>query len=92
MGDGLLFAFPCDLAADAVAACRQLQVAATQHWRPFDARCRARVALTAGPVLTGDFGPPGRETPDVFGHTLNQLFRTPAGDVVLLPAIEALLH
>jgi len=92
MGDGVLAAFPCALAAEAVANCRQLQGAATAHWRAFDPRCRARIVLGAGPVLSGRFGPPGLEIDDLFGHTLNQLFRAPAGEVVLLPSIDALLQ
>src|SRR3954470_4660925 len=43
MGDGVLAAFPCERAADAVARWRELQRTATAHWRDFDARCRARV-------------------------------------------------
>lgn len=92
MGDGMLIAFPLERATDAVAACRQLQTVATLHWRDFDARCRARVVMTAGPVLSGQLGPPGYEAPDLFGHTLNQLFRAPAGEVVLLPSIDPLLR
>ena len=91
MGDGVLNAFPIDRVSNAVAACRQLQAESTAHWRAFDARCRARVVITAGPVLSGQFGPPGLEGADLFGHTLNQLFRAPAGEVVLLPSVAALL-
>lgn len=92
MGDGVLAAFPCALAAEAVVACQQLQATATAHWQTFDVRCRARVVLGAGPVLRGRFGPPGQERDDLFGHSLNQLFRAPAGGVVLLPSLEALLQ
>ena len=92
MGDGMLIAFPIARAVDAVAACRQLRVVATGHWREFDARCNARVVMTAGPVLSGQFGPPGHEAPDLFGHILNQLFRAPAGEVVFLASIDALLR
>jgi class 3 adenylate cyclase len=91
MGDGVLVAFPHARANEAVALCRDLQAAATTHWQAFDPRCRARVVLGAGPVLSGRFGPPGQEVDDLFGHTLNQLFRASAGEFVLLPSIEALV-
>ena len=92
MGDGVLAAFPHDHAAQAVTVSRSVQATATAHWRIFDARCRVRVVLGAGPILSGRFGPPGQEIEDLFGHTLNQLFRAPTGEVVLLPSVEALLR
>lgn len=92
MGDGVIASFPRDHAAQAVDVCRALQEIVTAHWQAFDARCRARVVLGAGSLLSGRFGPPGQEREDLFGHTLNQLFRAPAGDVVLLPSIQALLQ
>ena len=92
MGDGVLAAFAPERVAEAVNVCREVHATATAHWHAFDSRCRARVVLGAGPVLSGRFGPPGHETEDLFGHTLNQLFRAPAGDVVLLPSIHALLR
>ena len=61
MGDGVLIAFPLARAVDAASACRQLQADATRHWRAFDARCRARVVMNAGPVLSGELGPPGQQ-------------------------------
>lgn len=92
MGDGMLLAFPRNRAADAVAVCQQLQSTTTAHWRAFDPRCRARVVIGAGQVLIGRFGPPGAETDDLFGHALNQLFRAPPGELVLLPAVDVLLR
>jgi class 3 adenylate cyclase len=91
MGDGVLASFPSERTREAVAVCRDLQVTATAHWQAFDPKCRARVVLGAGPVLSGRFGAPGLEVDDLFGHTLNQLFRAPAGEFVLLPAVEALM-
>lgn len=93
MGDAALVTFPRHRVREAVAAMRSLQATATSLWRGFDERCRVEVKLGAGPVVCGQFGPPGNESPDVYGHALNQLFRErPSSEFMLTPEVEALLQ
>ena len=91
IGGGILLAFPRDRARDAVDALHAAQAQATALWRAFDGRCRVQVKVTAGPVMRVPLGPPGDERDDVYGHTLNQLFKTPPDDFVLTPDAQALL-
>jgi class 3 adenylate cyclase len=92
MGDGVLLAFPTDRARDAVAALRAAQTRATTRWRAFDDRCRVVVKMGAGKVLSGRLGAPGDERPDIYGDTLNRLYKAPAGEFVLMPEVDVLLR
>ena len=91
MGDGVLATFPRERASEVVAALRRAQREATAHWQAFDAGCTVVVRATAGPMLRVALGPPGAERPDVYGATLNALWRLSGGDIVLAPALAAQL-
>ena len=91
MGDGVLVVFPLPRAKDAVDALRLLQSAATTLWSQFDARCRVQVRVGAGRLASGVMGPPGAERFDVYGTALNDLFKAPPGDFVIMPELAALL-
>lgn len=64
----------------ALAALRRVQQDSAAVWSGFDAGCRVVIKAGAGPVATGLMGPPDDQRPDVFGHTLNTLFRMEPGD------------
>lgn len=89
MGDGVLVTFPRAGAREAVAALCLAQREANAHWQAFDAGCTVVVRATAGPVLRVALGPPGAERPDVYGATLNALWRLPVGELSLSPALTA---
>lgn len=91
MGDGMLLSFPASRARDAINALRRAQQDANALWRGFDEGCRVQVKVTAGEVLVGKLGAPGEERLDMYGDTLNMLFKPPWEDFVIAPAIEALL-
>jgi len=92
LGDGVLVAFPIVHAAAAVAALRTGQERATAHWQAFDARCIVQVRATAGAVLRARLGPPGAERDDVYGATLNALFKLPPEDFRVAPALATRLN
>lgn len=91
MGDGVLFMFPVDRAGDAVNALEEFRVRASAAAREVDGRCRMQVKLTAGPVLAGEMGPPSDRRFDVYGRTLNALFKMKSDDFVVAPSLAALL-
>ena len=76
---------------DAIKALRSLHVRATSLWRGFDERCRVEVKVDTGRVVCGQFGPPGDESLDVYGDSLNQLFELASGQFMVTPEVEALL-
>lgn len=83
LGDGMLASFPPEALREAADALRKLQQAGTAQWQAYDPRCRVQVRLGLGTVLAGTFGPPGRESYDIYGNALSQLFKMPPGDFVL---------
>ena len=92
LGDGVLVAFPLVHAAAAVAALRTGQARATTHWQAFDARCTVQVRATAGAILRAQLGPPGAERDDMYGATLNALFKLPPEDFRIAPALATRLN
>ena len=91
IGDGVLIVFPPHRGRDAVDSLRDLQSSATALWSAFDARCRVQVKVGAGCLASGAMGPPGAEHFDVYGKALNDLFKAPSGDFVIMPELDALL-
>jgi class 3 adenylate cyclase len=91
LGDGMLLAFPISRARDAINVLRRAQQDANALWRGFDEGCRVQVKVTAGEVLVGKLGAPGEERFDVYGDTLNMLFKPPWDDFLIAPPAEALL-
>ena len=89
LGDGVLVTFPRAAARAAVAALRTAQEVTTAHWQAVEPRCRVAVRAGVGPVVRAALGPPGATRPDVYGATLNALWRLPAGAWVLTPALSA---
>ena len=91
IGDGVLIVFPVHQAKAAVAALRSLQSSANTLWSGFDARCRVQVKVGSGRVASGAMGPPGAERFDIYGAALNDLFKAPSGDFVIMPDLAVLL-
>lgn len=92
LGSGALLTVPTSRAREAVAALRLLQADGTRLWSMFDQRCSVRVNITAGPAIAGMFGSGDRQRYDVYGSTVNHLFKAPWGDdVQVLPEAAALL-
>jgi class 3 adenylate cyclase len=91
MGDAVLVVFPVGRAQEAVDALRLLQTSATALWSSLDARCRVQVKIGIGALVAGAMGPPGDERFDVYGTALNELFKAPAGDLVIAPDLAARL-
>lgn len=91
LGEGVLAVFPPDRLKHADEALRALQRSGNVLWQAYDARCRVQVRLGVGAVHAGDFGPPGHERFDVYGHTLNQLFKARGDDYLLSAAARARL-
>ena len=89
LGDGVLVMFPTEQPASALASLSAAHSQLQTLWHDFDPRCTVRMRATIGQVLTGPLGPPGREQHDIYGNTLNQLFRLPAGELVLSEALQA---
>ncbi|MEA2235660.1 MAG: Adenylate and Guanylate cyclase catalytic domain [Thermoanaerobaculia bacterium] len=89
LGDGIVIAFPVSQARFAVEDLRCLQERGTNLWQLFDRRCRIQVKVGIGCVISGSFGPPGQEHEDIYGDALNRMFKLPAGDFVLTPALAA---
>ena len=88
IGDGILITAPVSHAAGVVADLRSAQQAATNLWQLFDQRCRVQVKVGTGRLISGFFGPAGQERDDVYGDALNQLFKLPAADFVVSPALR----
>ena len=86
LGDGVLVAFPTADVHQTLEALRSAQAAGTALWSAFDGRCRVVVRVGAGPVVRGPLGPPGEERDDVYGDTLNRLFKTSPTDDFLVVA------
>ena len=91
IGDGVLLSFPVHRASQAVEALRELQERATALWRAFDSKCSVQVKVGAGTVRSGRLGPPGDERYDIVGDALNQLFKAPWADFVVLQELKTLL-
>jgi class 3 adenylate cyclase len=91
MGDGIVIVFPVSHARDAIEDLRALQERSTNLWQLFHERCRVQVKVGIGSLISGLFGPPGQEREDVYGDALNQLFKLPAGDFVVSPALRTVL-
>ena len=92
IGDGVLVVFPLSRAKDAVTALHALQAPATALWSGFDARCRVCIKVGSGPVATGMMGAPGAERFDVYGAALNELFKAPGSEFVVMAALAAALR
>ena len=90
-GDGVITAFPVSQARAAVDDLRRLQERGTNLWQLFDQRCRVQVKVGIGRLIGGLFGPPGQEREDLYGDALNQLFKLPAADLVVAPALIRVL-
>jgi adenylate cyclase len=91
MGDGVLVVFPLRRAKEALEALRVLQSSATALWSELDARCRVQVKVGSGRLASGSMGPPGAERFDIYGTALNELFKAPTGDFVIMPELALLL-
>jgi class 3 adenylate cyclase len=91
IGDGVVVAFSVSHGREAVRDLRSLQEEGTNLWRRFDERCYLQVKIGIGSVISGLFGPPGQERDDLYGDALNQLFKLPAGDFVISPALTRLI-
>src|SRR5437867_5063968 len=92
IGDGVLVVFPIRRAKEAVEALRALQSSATALWSDVDTRCRVQVKVGSGRLACGAMGPPGAERFDIYGTALNDLFKTPTGDFVIMPELAVLLR
>jgi len=92
IGDGVLVVFPGSRPREAVAALRSLQAPATGLWSGFDPGCRVCIKVGAGPVAAGMMGAPGAEQFDVYGAALNDLFKAPGGEFVVMPELAAALR
>jgi len=92
MGDGMMLAFSPSRARDAITGLRRMQQDANALWREFDGGCRVQVKVTAGEVMTGLLGVPGEERFDVYGDTLNMLFKPPWDDFLIAAPAEELLR
>jgi class 3 adenylate cyclase len=91
MGDGIVIVFPVSHASNAIEDLRSAQEPATHLWQLFDERCRVQVKVGIGSLISGLFGPPGQEREDVYGDALNQLFKLPAADFVVSPALRTVI-
>ena len=87
IGDGVIVAFPVSDTREAVNDLRSLQEHGTNLWQLFDQHCCVQVKIGIGSLISGLFGPPGQERDDLYGDALNQLFKLPAGDFVISPAL-----
>jgi class 3 adenylate cyclase len=91
MGDGIVIVFPVSHPSDAIEDLRSVQEHATNLWQLFDERCNVQVKVGIGSLISGLFGPPGQEREDVYGDALNQLFKLPAADFVVSPALRTVI-
>ena len=91
LGDGVLLVFPIQGAKMALDALRSLQSSGSRLWSEVDPRCHVQVKAGAGSLAAGSMGPPGDQHFDVYGKALNELFKMPASDFVITPALTALL-
>jgi adenylate cyclase len=78
IGDGAFMVFPGDQAAPAVAALRTLQAKTQTIWSEFNATCQVKINAHIGPVICGPVGTIGDKRFDVFGATVNDLYRMPS--------------
>jgi hypothetical protein len=74
-----------------VSALQGAQRESAKLWTEFDAGCRVQLKVGAGPVIAGTMGPPDDQRFDVYGDTLNRLFKMPPEEVVISPEVQALL-
>lgn len=71
IGDAGLFAFPADLADDAVGAALKLQEVGDPWLARENYKGRVRTVMHVGPVAIGLIGAKGREQLDIIGKTVN---------------------
>ena len=83
MGDAGLAVFPTESAEAAIFALCDLARDARRAARDFGLDTWLAVNVHVGPVVTGDFGPPGAERYDVVGKTVNIAARLGRGGVTL---------
>jgi len=89
IGDGIIVAFPAERCAAAVDALRGAQREANMFWQAVDGTCRVVIKAGSGPIAAGTMGPPGNQRSDIYGATLNEVFRLPPGEFALTPALTA---
>ena len=85
MGDAGLVAFPRESAEDVIAALCELARDARKRARDFGLDTYLAVNVHVGPLVSGDFGPPGAERYDVVGKTVNVAARLGRRGVTLSP-------
>jgi adenylate cyclase len=71
MGDAGLAVFPVDSAEEAIFALGDLTEAARRLAREHGLDAYLNVSVHVGPVVAGEFGPPGQVRYDVIGKTVN---------------------
>jgi len=91
IGDGVLLTFPIGRAREAVSALQGMQRESAKLWTAFDPGCRVQLKMGAGPVVAGTMGPPDDQRFDVYGDTLNRLFKMPPEEFLISPEVRALL-
>lgn len=85
MGDAGLAVFPTEAAEDVVFALCRLARQARRSARDAGLDTYLAVNVHVGPVVAGDFGPPGAERYDVIGKTVNVAARLGRRGVTLSP-------
>jgi class 3 adenylate cyclase len=85
MGDAGLAVFAKESAEDAIFALRDLARAARRAARDAGLDTYLAVNVHVGPVVAGDFGPPGAERYDVVGKTVNVCARLGRRGITLSP-------
>ncbi len=85
MGDAGLATFPNESAEDVIFALCELARDARKCARDFGLDTYLAVNVHVGPVVAGDFGPPGAERYDVVGKTVNVAARLGRRGVTLSP-------
>ena len=71
MGDAGLVAFPTDAAEPVIFALGEFAAAARALAREHGFDAWLNVNVHVGPLIAGEFGPPGEERYDVIGKTVN---------------------
>ena len=85
MGDAGLAVFPVESAEDVIFALCALSKEARECGREFGFDVYLNVNVHVGPVVAGNFGPPGDERFDVIGKTVNIAARLGRRGVTLSP-------
>jgi class 3 adenylate cyclase len=91
IGDAGMFAFPPDLADQAVAGMNQLRSEGDAWVRARGFPGHARIAMHAGPVAVGKIGAPGDERLDIIGKVVNIAAVLQTSGLTLTPAVFRLL-